>query len=89
MGLEGPLSWVAEQLEARDRADMNQLWELAPRDLPRLERCVAAYERRYPRSNRSYEFRGRIKKLARHRRVRWAIRGVAAGSAGPGLAGGI
>ena len=31
-----------------------------------------AYERRYPRSNRSYEFRGRIKKLARHRRVRWA-----------------
>ncbi len=50
MGLEGPLSWVAQQLEARDRADMTQLWELAPRDLPRLERCVAAYERRYRRS---------------------------------------
>jgi GTPase SAR1 family protein/outer membrane protein assembly factor BamD (BamD/ComL family) len=85
MGLEGPLSWVAEQLEARDRADMIQLWELAPRDLPRLERCVAAYERRYPRSNRSYEFRGRIKKLARQRRVRWAIRGVAAGLLALGL----
>ena len=67
-GLEGPLGWVAEQLEARDRAEMNWLWELAPRDLPRLERCVAAYERRYPRSNRSYEFRGRLKKLARKRR---------------------
>ena len=65
MGLEGPLGWLAEQLEARDRAEMNWLWELAPGDLPRLERCVAAYERRYPRSNRSYEFRGRLKKLAR------------------------
>ena len=30
LGLEGPLGWVAEQLEARDRADMEQLWELAP-----------------------------------------------------------
>ena len=58
---------------------MNWLWELAPRDLPRLERCVAAYERRYPRSNRSYDFRERIKKLARKRRVRWMMRGVAAG----------
>jgi GTPase SAR1 family protein len=85
MGLEGPLSWVAEQLEARDRADMNQLWELAPRDLRRLERCVTAYERRYPRSNRSYEFRARLKKLARSRRVRWAIRGVAAGLLGVGF----
>ena len=44
LGLEGPLGWVAEQLEARDRAEMNRLWELAPDDLPRLERCVAAYE---------------------------------------------
>ena len=62
LGLEGPLGWVAEQLEARDRAEMNWLWELAPDDLPRLERCVAAYERRYPRSNRSFEFRGRLEK---------------------------
>ena len=77
MGLEGPLGWAADQLEARDRADMNRLWELAPRDLPRLERCVTAYERRYPRSNRSYEFRGRIKKLERNRRTRWLMRGVA------------
>jgi hypothetical protein len=78
LGLEGPLGWVAEQLEARDRADMNWLWELAPRDLPRLERCVAAYERRYPRSNRSYEFRGRLKRLLHKRRWRWVMRGVAA-----------
>jgi GTPase SAR1 family protein len=79
LGLEGPLGWVAEQLEARDRADMNWLWNLAPRDLPRLERCVAVYERRYPRSNRSYEFRGRLKKLVRQRRTRWILRGLAAG----------
>jgi GTPase SAR1 family protein len=78
LGLEGPLGWVAEQLEARDRADMSSLWEEAPNELPRLERCVAAYERRYPRSNRSYEFRGRLKKQLRRRRWRWAMRGVAA-----------
>ena len=33
LGLEGPLGWVAEQLEARDRADMSWLWKLAPDDL--------------------------------------------------------
>ncbi len=68
MGLEGPLGWLAEQLEARDRAQMEWLWELAPNDLPRLQRCVAAYERRYPRSNRSYEFRSRLKALQRRRK---------------------
>ncbi len=70
MGLEGPLGWLAEQLEARDRAQMEWLWDLAPTDLPRLTRCVAAYERRYPRSNRSYEFRARLKALERRRRRR-------------------
>jgi GTPase SAR1 family protein len=84
MGLEGPLGWVAEQLEARDRAEMNRLLELAPRDLTRLERCVAAYERRYPRSNRSYEFRGRLKKQERNRRWRRVTRAVAAGLVGLG-----
>ena len=34
LGLEGPLGWVAEQLEAGDRADMEQLWKLAPADVP-------------------------------------------------------
>jgi hypothetical protein len=70
MGLEGPLGWLADQLEARDRAQMEWLWDLAPNDLPRLSRCVAAYERRYPRSNRSYEFRARLKSLERKRRRR-------------------
>ncbi len=46
---------------------------------------MAAYERRYPRSNRSFEFRGRIKKLIRKRRGRWLVRGLAAALAGVGL----
>jgi GTPase SAR1 family protein len=68
MGLEGPLSWLAEQLEARDRAAMTAVWERAPRDRSRLERVVAAYERRYPRSNRSYEFRERLEAMVRRQR---------------------
>ena len=48
LGLEGPLGWVAEQLEAGDRASMELLWSLAPDDLGRLGRCLAAYERALP-----------------------------------------
>ncbi len=67
MGLEGPLGWVAEQLEAGDRADMELLYKLAPADVNRLRRCLSVYERRYPRSNRSFEFRERLTKLERKR----------------------
>ncbi len=35
-GLEASLGWVAQQLEAHDRAQMDQLWELASGDLNRL-----------------------------------------------------
>jgi hypothetical protein len=68
MGLDGPLSWLAEQLEARDRAAMTAIWEQAPRDRSRLERVVAAYQRRYPRSNRSYEFRDQLTAIVRRQR---------------------
>lgn len=88
MGLEGPLGWLAERLEERDRAQMEWLWDLAPADLPRLSRCVAAYERRYPRSNGSVEFRSRLKALERkrkRRRIGKVI--VAAGALVAGLAG--
>ncbi|MFO0887835.1 MAG: GTPase domain-containing protein [Isosphaeraceae bacterium] len=80
MGLEGPLGWLAEKLEARDRAQMEWLWEMAPNDVPRLERCLAAYERRYPRSNRSYEFRARLKALKRKRGRRRILKFAAAGA---------
>jgi hypothetical protein len=79
MGLEGPLSWLADQLEARDRAVMTELWERAPRDLPRLRRSVAAYERRYPRSNRSYEFRRQLKALQGKQRRGRVLRLAACG----------
>ena len=79
MGLEGPLGWASEQLEARDRLDMNRVWEFTHVDLSRLERCVTAYERRYPRSNRSYEFRARLQTHKRKRRWRQVVRAVAAG----------
>jgi GTPase SAR1 family protein len=68
MGLEGPLSWLAEQLEDRDRAAMTAMWEQSPRDVHRLERVVSAYERRYPRSNRSFEFRDQLAAMSRRRR---------------------
>ena len=70
LGLEGPLGWLADQLESRDRARWNWLWELAPADRTRLERCVAAYERRHPRSNGSHEFRARLTALGRKRTLR-------------------
>jgi hypothetical protein len=79
MGLEGPLSWLADQLEARDREAMTALWTLAPHELRRLERCVAAYERRYPRSNRSFQFREQLKQLVRKRRRHRLLHAVAAG----------
>jgi GTPase SAR1 family protein len=74
MGLDGPLGWLAEQLEASDEEQLEWLWDLAPDDLPRLTRCVAAYERRYPRSNRVQEFKARLKILRRKSRRRLAMR---------------
>ena len=84
LGLEGPLGWVAQQLEAGDRADMELLWKLAPGDVPRLKRCLAAYEKRYPRSNRSFEFLDRLKKLEQKRGWRRLARVTAAAIAGLG-----
>jgi hypothetical protein len=78
LGLEGPLGWVAEQLEASDRADMELLWKLGPGEVHRLKRCLAVYEKRYPRSNRSFEFRDRFKKLERKRGWRRNFRFAAA-----------
>ncbi len=67
MGLEGPLGWLAEQLETIDRERLEWLWDLAPDDLPRLSRCLAAYERRYPQSDRLIDFRRQLNALRRQR----------------------
>jgi GTPase SAR1 family protein len=88
LGLEGPLGWLAEQLEAGDEEQLEWLWDLAPHDLPRLARCVAAYERRYPRSDRAARFRDRLALLRRQRRRRsWARAAAAVVLIGGGLAG--
>ncbi len=76
-GLDGPLGWLAEQLEASDEEQLDWLWDLAPDDLPRLSRCVAAYDRRYPRSDRADRFKARLKALRRSRQRRFAMRLVA------------
>jgi GTPase SAR1 family protein len=65
LGLDGPLVWLAEQLEEVDREQLEWLWDLAPDDLPRLSRCVSAFERRYPRSSRAADFRRRLSEARR------------------------
>jgi hypothetical protein len=80
LGLEGPLCWLADQLEDCDREQLEWLWDLAPDDLPRLSRCVAAYERRYPKSARAAAFRGRLKALGRRRIKRSALQLAAVGA---------
>jgi hypothetical protein len=77
LGLERPLFWLAEQLEDRDREELEWLWDLAPDDLPRLARCVLAYERRYPRSESAARFRARLGALQRRRRRRAVMRAAA------------
>ncbi len=88
IGLEGPLTWLADQLESADRDQLDWLWDLAPDDLSRLGRCLKAYQRRYPESPHSQTFR---RKLGRQRRARLRRRilttiGLAGMSVG-GLAG--
>jgi hypothetical protein len=80
LGLEGPLAWLAERLEVVDRERLEWLWDLAPDDLPRLSRCVAAFERRYPKSDLTIGFRGRLRALRQRLRRRAAARLAAAGA---------
>ena len=88
LGLEGPLGWLAEQLEEVDREQLEWLWDLAPDDLLRLGRCVSAFEKRYPRSDRSSDFRRRLGEM-RRRKTRRGLVGLVlmAGLFAAGLAG--
>lgn len=80
MGLEGPLLWLAEQLEEADREAIEWIWDVAPTDVRRLSRCVRAFERRYPRSDQIIDFRRRLAKLRRAEIARNLLR------AGAGMA---
>jgi hypothetical protein len=77
LGFEGPLGWLAEELESGDRAQLDWLWDLVPDDLPRLSRCVKEYERRYPQSDHAIDYRRRINAL-RRKRFRRTVVGFAA-----------
>jgi hypothetical protein len=46
------------------------LWDLAPDDLKRLNKCVKAYERRYPRSDHAITFRRKISSLKRKKQFK-------------------
>ena len=88
LGLEGPLGWIAEQLEEVDRNQLEWLWDLAPADLTRLSRCVAAFEKRYPRSDRVADFRRRLREGRRRQVRRGLVRlGVLGALGAAGLAG--
>lgn len=82
LGLERPLGWLAEQLEAVDRDQLEWLWDLVPDDLPRLTRCVDAFSRRYPKSSSAVGFRDRLKTLRRRRFRQLALRAAAAAAIG-------
>jgi len=88
IGLEGPLGWLADQLEAGDRDQLEWLWDLAPKDLPRLTRGVEAYERRYPKSDRAEAFRRQLAATRRKRARRTLAKIVVGlGLVAAGLAG--
>jgi hypothetical protein len=80
LGLDGPLLWLAKELEAIDRDTLEWLWDLVPHDLARLERCVRAYAVRYPRSERLADYADRLDALrgrARRQRLLGAVGAVA------------
>jgi hypothetical protein len=73
MGLDAPLTWLAIQLEAIDRDELEWLWDLAPDDTRRLERCLAAYAQRYPRSERLEFYEESLRQFRSRRRRRRAL----------------
>jgi hypothetical protein len=76
VGLAAPLLWLVESLQAQDEARLERLWELATGDLPLLERCVAAFARRYPSSPATTGFQKRLRDLQRQRRRRRGTAGA-------------
>jgi hypothetical protein len=68
-GLDAPLAWLAEVLQAQDQARMELLWGLAGRQPDLLARCVACFARRYPDAPAVAQYRRRLRE-ARRRRLR-------------------
>jgi hypothetical protein len=66
-GLAGPLTWLAESLQAQDEARLNHLWDLAGNNPALLERCVASFRKRYPNAPATATFLRRLRELRRRR----------------------
>jgi len=78
IGLAEPLLWLCQALQAQDEARLAQLWQLEPRNLPLLHRCVACFARRYPGTAATRAFQARLRQLRRQRLQRRALLGTAA-----------
>jgi hypothetical protein len=75
LGLDGPLAWLAQALQAQDEARLAQLWEQSGRNLALLGRCLACFRHRYPSAAAGRDYAARLQELRRRRRRR---RGLAA-----------
>ncbi len=76
-GLDAPLTWLAEALQAQDEARLEWLWSAGVK-LDVMAACVAAFARRYPDATATAQHRQRLRVLTRRRRVRRAVAGLAA-----------
>jgi hypothetical protein len=70
VGLDGPLVWLAEALQAQDEQRLDHLWQLAPRDLSLLTRATHSFCRRYPSTAAAAAFQKRLQAAQRRHQVR-------------------
>jgi hypothetical protein len=76
-GLDAPLVWLADALQAQDEARLEWLWSAGVK-LDVLKRCVAAFARRYPDAPATARHRGRLRALTSRRRRRRVAAGLLA-----------
>jgi hypothetical protein len=76
-GLDAPLTWLAQALQAQDEARLEWLWSAGGK-LDVLAACVAAFARRYPDAPATAQYRQRLRALTSRRRIRRAVAGLAA-----------
>jgi hypothetical protein len=76
-GLDAPLVWLADALQAQDEARLQWLWSAGAK-LDALERCVAAFAGRYPDAPAAARYRERLRALVSRRRRRRSLIGLTA-----------
>jgi hypothetical protein len=80
-GLDAPLAWLASALQAQDEKRLDWLWSTVPGRVDLLERCVAAFARRYPGTKTAVEYAGRLRTLRRQRLRRRCFAGLGVAAA--------